>query len=167
MEAAPEVNPVALFDTGTPLAFATGRLRMSSSALRSPRLLIKSRLMFKTGFGPTSSAVGMLEPVTMTRSASAWTPVCGAVEAPPATGAAALVVVGLVAPGFASGSCANAHTAVRRKIPAAAATHRGGKWGSSLVILFFVICFSVRLVKRTLRFCLASPRIYGCTNRIP
>src|SRR5207248_5814098 len=31
-----------------------------------------------TGFGPTSSAVGMLEPVTMTRSASAVAPVAGA-----------------------------------------------------------------------------------------
>ena len=72
IDAAPGVNPVALFEIGTPFALATGRLRNSSSAFRSPDLLIKSRLMFKTGFGPTSSAVGMFEPVTMTRSASAW-----------------------------------------------------------------------------------------------
>ncbi len=50
--------------------------------------------MFKTGFGPTSWAVGMLEPVTMMRSVSATAPVelvggslpgCGA--APVAPGA--------------------------------------------------------------------------------
>ena len=74
MEEAPGVNPVLLFESGTPLALATGRFLSSASALRSPDLLIKSRLIFNTGLGPTSSAVGMFEPVTMTRSASAVAP---------------------------------------------------------------------------------------------
>ena len=60
--------PFSLFETGTPLAFAIGRLRRNSSVLRSPDFVIDSRLKFRTGLGPTSSAVGMFEPVTMMRS---------------------------------------------------------------------------------------------------
>src|SRR3981081_4777646 len=61
-------DPFSLLETGTPFAFATGRLRRSSSVLRSPDLLIRSRVTFKTGLGPTSAAVGMADPVTNTRS---------------------------------------------------------------------------------------------------
>src|SRR5450432_3319237 len=64
--------PFSLFETGTPFAFAIGRLRKSSSVLRSPDFEIVSRLKLKTGFGPTSSAVGIFEPVTMIRSVVAW-----------------------------------------------------------------------------------------------
>src|SRR5437588_3158953 len=61
-------EPFSLLETGTPFAFATGRLRRSSSVLRSPDLLIKSRVTLRTGFGPTSAAVGMADPVTNARS---------------------------------------------------------------------------------------------------
>src|SRR2546421_7919162 len=61
-------EPFSLLETGTPFAFATGRFRRSSSVLRSPDLLIRSRVTFRTGFGPTSAAVGMADPVTNTRS---------------------------------------------------------------------------------------------------
>src|SRR5438477_8132905 len=61
-------EPFSLLETGTPFAFATGRLRRSSSVLRSPDLLIRSRVTLRTGFGPTSAAVGMADPVTNTRS---------------------------------------------------------------------------------------------------
>src|SRR3954454_3773641 len=61
-------DPFSLLETGTPFAFDTVRLRRSSSVLRSPDLLIRSRVTFRTGFGPTSAAVGMADPVTNTRS---------------------------------------------------------------------------------------------------
>src|SRR2546423_8082332 len=61
-------EPFSLLETGTPFALATGRLRRSSSVLRSPDLLIRSRVTLRTGFGPTSAAVGMADPVTNTRS---------------------------------------------------------------------------------------------------
>src|SRR3954465_6140485 len=68
-------EPFSLLETGTPFALATGRLRSSSSVLRSPDLLIRSRVTFRTGFGPTSAAVGIAEPVTNTRSVVAsWVP---------------------------------------------------------------------------------------------
>src|SRR2546423_3908772 len=61
-------EPFSLLETGTPFAFDTVRLRRSSSVLRSPDLLIRSRVTFRTGFGPTSAAVGIADPVTNTRS---------------------------------------------------------------------------------------------------
>src|SRR5947207_9046936 len=61
-------EPFSLLETGTPFAFDTVRLRRSSSVLRSPDLLIKSRVTLRTGLGPTSAAVGMADPVTNTRS---------------------------------------------------------------------------------------------------
>src|SRR5438067_11009711 len=61
-------EPFSLLETGTPFAFATGRLRRSSSVLRSPDLLLRSRVTLRTGFGPTSAAVRMADPVTNTRS---------------------------------------------------------------------------------------------------
>ena len=48
-----------------------GKRRSSSAVVRSPDSSICSRLISCTGFGPTSSAVGMCEPVTITRSVSA------------------------------------------------------------------------------------------------
>src|SRR5215471_19727550 len=67
-----------------------GRFRRNSSVLRSPDLVIASRLKFRTGFGPTSSAVGIFEPVTIMRSAVACpgggcTGVPGATPAAPGT----------------------------------------------------------------------------------
>src|ERR1043165_1811046 len=64
-------EPFSLLETGTPFALATGRLRRSSSVFRSPDLLIRSRVTLRTGFGPTSAAVGIADPVTNTRSVEA------------------------------------------------------------------------------------------------
>src|SRR5213593_494173 len=71
--AAPTVvlEPFSLFEIGIMFALAMGRLWRNCSVVRSPDLLMLSRLYVSTGFGPTSSAVGMFEPVTMTRSAVA------------------------------------------------------------------------------------------------
>src|SRR2546428_14066898 len=64
--------PVPLLLTGTLDPLNIGCLWSSCSVVvPAPDLLIRSRLRLNTGFGPTSSAVGMFEPVTMTRSASA------------------------------------------------------------------------------------------------
>src|SRR4051812_35768690 len=71
MDEAPAVGAVPLFELGTPLGPATVVFRINSSAVRSPDFSITSRLIVRTGFGPTSSAVGIIDPVTMTRSASA------------------------------------------------------------------------------------------------
>src|SRR5947207_3953403 len=99
------LEPFSLFEIGTTFAFTTGRLRRNCSVVCSPDLLMLSRVKSKTGFGPTSSAVGMFEPVTMTRSASA-------------------VVGGGAAPvSVCSGGrfCANALDAIMRGIPTQAA----------------------------------------------
>src|SRR6266478_1661453 len=105
--AAPTVvlEPFSLFEIGIMFALAMGRLWRNCSVVRSPDLLIESRLYVSTGFGPTSSAVGMFEPVTMTRSASA-------------------VAAGGAAPcggGGGGGFCANALDAIMRGIPTQAA----------------------------------------------
>ncbi len=71
MDEAPGVRPTPLFELGTPLGPATVVFLINSSAVRSPDFSIKSRVMVRTGFGPTSSAVGIIEPVTITRSTSA------------------------------------------------------------------------------------------------
>src|SRR5438876_1580204 len=64
--------PVPLLLTGILAPFTTGCLCSSCSVVvPAPDLLIRSRLRLTTGFGPTSSAVGMSEPVTITRSTSA------------------------------------------------------------------------------------------------
>src|SRR5437870_2464153 len=64
--------PVPLLLTGILDPFITGCLWSSCSVVvPAPDLLIRSRLRLNTGFGPTSSAVGMSEPVTITRSTSA------------------------------------------------------------------------------------------------
>src|SRR5436309_6060354 len=66
----------------------TGCLWSSCSVVvPAPDLLIRSRLRLNTGFGPTSSAVGMSEPVTITRSTSAAG--AGAAAAPGGGGACA------------------------------------------------------------------------------
>src|SRR5437868_13746566 len=73
---------VPLLLTGTLAPFITGCLWSSCSVVvPAPDLLIRSRLRLNTGFGPTSSAVGILEPVTITRSTSA-APGAGAGAAP-------------------------------------------------------------------------------------
>ena len=68
--------------------------------LPPPDLLIRSRLIANTGFGPTSSAVGMREPVTITRSTSA------------------------VSPGGAAACCANAFAMKITEKPTVAKTQR-------------------------------------------
>src|SRR5437773_5609905 len=70
MDEAPRVVPTPLFELGTPLGPATVVFLINSSAVRSPDFSIKSRLIVITGFGSTSFAVGIFEPVTMTRAAS-------------------------------------------------------------------------------------------------
>src|SRR6266404_733774 len=63
---------VPLLLTGILVPFTTGSLWSSCSVVvPAPDLLIRSRLRLNTGFGPTSSAVGIFEPVTITRSTSA------------------------------------------------------------------------------------------------
>src|SRR5919204_1933354 len=63
---------VPLLLTGILAPPITGCLWSNCSAVvPAPDLLIRSRLMLNTGFGPTSSALGMLDPVTITRSTSA------------------------------------------------------------------------------------------------
>src|ERR1051326_1410119 len=72
---------VALFWTGIVAPFITGSLWSNCSVVvPAADLLIRSRLILTTGFVPTSSAVGMAEPVTITRSTSAvgsWPDVSG------------------------------------------------------------------------------------------
>src|SRR4029077_6536880 len=65
------LEPFSLFETGIMFALAMGRLWRNRSVVNSPDLVMFSRLYVSTGFGPTSSAVGIFEPVTMTRWASA------------------------------------------------------------------------------------------------
>src|SRR5437899_7795395 len=78
---------VPLFWTGILAPFITGCLWSSCSVVvPAPDLLIRSRLRLNTGFGPTSSAVGIIEPVTITRSTSALG--AGAAAAPGGGGAA-------------------------------------------------------------------------------
>src|SRR5437016_9630960 len=63
---------VPLLLTGILDPFITGSLWSSCSVVvPAPDLLIRSRLRLNTGFGPTSSAVGIFDPVTITRSTSA------------------------------------------------------------------------------------------------
>src|SRR2546428_13092500 len=63
---------VPLLLTGILAPFITGCLWSSCSAVvPAPDLLIRSRLRANTGVGPTSSAVGINDPVTITRSTSA------------------------------------------------------------------------------------------------
>src|SRR5437868_6605648 len=123
---APGVKPVPLLEIGRPPPLATGRFLISSSAVRSPDLLIRSRLMFKTGFGPTSSAVGMFEPVTIMRSVSAVPPVAVA----PAAGAA----VGV-------GFCAKTPVTARSGIDAP--TARAVRTRPNLLTTVLIISFSI------------------------
>src|SRR5713226_4346990 len=72
---------VPLLLTGILAPFITGCLWSNCSVVvPAPDLLIRSRFRLNTGFGPTSSAVGINDPVTITRSTSA------AGAAPPAAG---------------------------------------------------------------------------------
>src|SRR5205823_14211641 len=64
-------EPFSLFETGITLELTIGRLSRNCSVLGLPDFCMFSWVKVSTGFGPTSSAVGMLEPVTMTRSAVA------------------------------------------------------------------------------------------------
>src|SRR5438477_516164 len=91
--------PVPLLLTGILEPFIIGCLWSSCSVVvPEPDLLIRSRFRLNTGFGPTSSAVGMSEPVTITRSTSA----AGAAAAPGGGG---------------GGACANAFDATMNGNP--------------------------------------------------
>src|ERR1700756_75896 len=60
---------------------------MRSVGVRTPNRVMSSRRYVSTGFGPTSSAVGMFEPVTITRSAVASAaPALGAMFVPVVAG---------------------------------------------------------------------------------
>ena len=62
--------PLAMFWLMFP-PISCGRLVRKSVALRTPNFSMSAERYVSTGLGPTSSAVGMFEPVTMTRSTSA------------------------------------------------------------------------------------------------
>src|SRR4029077_4823922 len=116
--AAPTVvlEPFSLFEIGIMFALAMGRLRRNCSVVSSPVLLMLSRSYVSTGFTPTSSAVGMFEPVTMTRAASA---VAGAGVAP-----------------SGGGLCANALDAMMRDIPTVIA--RAGRKNPRFICSVFI-----------------------------
>jgi hypothetical protein len=59
----------------TVLPDSCGRKVWKSVALRMPNFSMSAGRYVSTGFGPISSAVGMFEPVTTTRSNSAVAPV--------------------------------------------------------------------------------------------
>src|SRR5439155_26834766 len=65
------LEPFSLFEIAIMFALAMRRLWRNCSVVNSPDLVMFSRLYVSTGLGPTSSAVGIFEPVTMTRWASA------------------------------------------------------------------------------------------------
>src|SRR5216684_5195890 len=132
IEAVPAGPPwlVELFITGTLLAPITGWLLRICSTVLSPDLAIKSRLRLNTGFGPTSSAVGMFEPVTITRSTSAWPPGAGAGASPGGGGA---------------GFCANALAAITKGTPTAPA--RATRTYPNVLNTFLIIGFSMGLVR--------------------
>src|ERR1700720_2510028 len=140
-EAVPTGPPwlVPLLPVGPEFEFAIGWLLSScSTVVPCPDLLIKSRLRLNTGFGPTSSEVGMLEPVTMTRSASACAP--AAAPAPAAAGAPAPGPVG-GAPTF----CAIALVAMMKGNPTPAT--KAARINPTLLSTFLVIGFSLALVR--------------------
>src|SRR5207249_7775347 len=113
---------VPLLLTGILVPFTTGSLWSSCSVVvPAPDLLIRSRLRLNTGFGPTSSAVGMSEPVTITRSTSA-------------AGAAA-------APGGGGGACANAFDATMNGNPTLATNAM--RTNPNLFSTFLIISFSI------------------------
>ncbi len=110
---------VALFEVGTPFGPATVRFLINSSAVRSPDFSIMSRVIVSTGFAPTSSAVGMWEPVTMIRSVSPTMLGVGEAVAT-ASGSETLRYArepALV--GLGNATCPNAIEATSKEIPAA------------------------------------------------
>src|SRR2546421_8574901 len=119
---------VPLLLTGMLAPFITGCLWSSCSVVvPAPDLLIRSRLRLNTGFGPTSSAVGMSEPVTITRSTSA----AGAGAAAPGGGG--------------GGACANAFDATMNGNPTLATNAM--RTNSNLFSTFLIISFSIGLVR--------------------
>ena len=68
------LEPFSLFETGITLELTIGRLSRNPSVVRWPDFCMSSWVKLSTGFGPTSSAVGIFEPVTTTRSAVAVVP---------------------------------------------------------------------------------------------
>src|SRR5207302_3050394 len=127
---------VPLLLTGMLAPFLTGCLwRSCSAVVPAPDLLIRSRLRLNTGFGPTSSAVGIFEPVTITRSTSA-APGAGAAAAPGGGGGGA-------------GFCANALAAITNGTPTAPA--RATRTYPNVLNTFLIIGFSMGLVRFSAR----------------
>src|SRR5215470_1728953 len=100
-----------------------------SVALRMPSFSMSDGRYVSTGFGPVSSAVGMFEPVTTTRSTSA--------------------VDGAAAPGSAgttgAGNCANALDARLNGNPTPAIKAR--RTNVNVLSAFLIISFSIGLVR--------------------
>src|ERR1051326_3187453 len=118
-------EPFSLLETGTPFALATGRLRRSSSVFRSPDLLIRSRVTLRTGFGPTSAAVGIADPVTNTRSVEASSVPFSLKDLTCAAGEAAV-------------SCANAAEARTRQRLTARDARKNPKFANPILIIMFL-----------------------------
>src|SRR5207249_7701513 len=126
---------VPLLLTGMLAPFITGCLWSSCSVVvPAPDLLIRSRLRLNTGFGPTSSAVGMSEPVTITRSTSA-------------AGAGAAAAPG---GGGGGGACANAFDATTNGNPTLATNAM--RTNPNLFSTFLIISFSIGLVRSKVAF---------------
>src|SRR5438105_7970939 len=122
---------VPLLLTGMLAPFITGCLWSTCSVVvPAPDLLIRSRLRLNTGFGPTSSAVGVSEPVTITRSTSA----AGA---------------GAAAPGGGGGG-ANAFDATMNGNPTLATNAM--RTNPNLFSTFLIISFSIGLVRFKVAF---------------
>src|SRR5438094_7750473 len=123
--------PVPLLLTGILAPFITGCLWSSCSVVvPAPDLLIRSRLRLNTGFGPTSSAVGMSERVTITRLTYA-------------SGH------GAAAPG-GGGACANAFDATMNGNPTLATNAM--RTNPNLFSTFLIISFSIGLVRFKVAF---------------
>ena len=65
------IRTILVIGNGDAVRIRDRKIAQNSSVVRSPVLLIRSRVTLMTGFGPTSFAVGIAEPVTKTRSAVA------------------------------------------------------------------------------------------------
>src|SRR5204863_9276895 len=148
------LEPFSLFEVGIMLALAMGRLWRNCSVVVLPDMLRFSRLYVSTGFGPTSSAVGIFEPVTMMRSASA----AGGAGAAAAGGAGAAPVGsgGAAAPvSDGGGFCANAFDAIMRGIPTQAARvmRRNPNLESPILFMGFLLLFEVKVFSKLSHHC--------------
>src|SRR5438874_10028563 len=119
------LEPFSLFETGITFEVTIGRLSRNCSVLRSPDFCRSSWVKVSTGFGPTSSAVVMFEPVTMTRSAVAVAAAGGGKIFPCASRA-----------GEGDGTCADRLTTMAKKIASRIETLRSNPHPRSWI--FFI-----------------------------